>query len=327
MDVIEGQTVQVSDAVYAYQFDGKGGVTPIDNEAAITSEKPCWLHLDYAHPASAQWLNTTPLLPDSVREALAGESTRPRVSRLGDGTMITLRAINFNADSRPDQLVTFRVYMTDRLIVSTRHRKVYSIDEVVNDLQSGTGPINSGDWLVEISDALTDHASEFIEDLHDKIIDLEDALLEQQIPERGQLALIRKQLIVLRRYMAPQRDVYSRLASERLPWMENDDRRRMQDISDRLGRALDDLDSSIARTAVLSDEITTVMADAMNRRTYTMSLLAMVFLPTTFLTGLFGVNLGGIPGNTDNYGFAVFCLMLVGLVLGVAWWLKRSRWL
>ena len=149
--------------------------------------------------------------------------------------MITLRSINFNANSRPDQLVTIRVYITDKLIISTRHRKVYSIDQVVNDLQSGAGPTNSGSWLVEISDALTDHTSEFIEDLHDKIIDLEDALLEQQVPERGQLALIRKQLIVLRRYMAPQRDVFARLASDRLPWMSDDDRRRMQDIADRRG--------------------------------------------------------------------------------------------
>ncbi|CAI0911693.1 Zinc transport protein ZntB [Serratia quinivorans] len=327
MEVIEGRELQVPDAVYAYQLDGKGGVTSIDYDDKVTCDEPCWLHLDYAHPASAEWLATTPLLPDAVREALSGESSRPRVSKVGDGTMITLRSINFNANSRPDQLVTIRVYMTDKLIVSTRHRKVFSIDQVVNDLQSGIGPTNSGNWLVEISDALTDHASEFIEDLHDKIIDLEDSLLEQQVPERGQLALIRKQLIVLRRYMAPQRDVFSRLASDRLPWMNDDDRRRMQDIADRLGRGLDDLDGSIARTAILSDEITTVMADAMNRRTYTMSLLAMVFLPTTFLTGLFGVNLGGIPGGDNPFGFATFCLTLTGLVFGLGWWLKRRRWL
>lgn len=327
MDVIEGRELQVSDAVHALQLDGKGGVTAIDKHDSATCDQPCWLHLDYAHPASAAWLKSTPLLPDAVRDALSGESSRPRVIRLGDGTMITLRSINYNDDSRPDQLVTIRVYLTDKLMVSTRHRKVCSIDQVVSALQSGSGPTNSGNWLVAISDALTDHASEFIEDLHDKIIDLEDALLEQQTPERGQLALIRKQLIVLRRYMAPQRDVFSRLASDRIPWMNDDDRRRMQDIADRLGRGLDDLDGSIARTAILSDEITTVMADALNRRTYTMSLLAMVFLPTTFLTGLFGVNLGGIPGNTAPFGFAAFCLMLTGLVLGVAWWLRRRRWL
>jgi zinc transporter len=55
--------------------------------------------------------------------------------------------------------------------------------------------------------------------------------------------------------------------------------------------------------------------------------MAMVFLPTTFLTGLFGVNLGGIPGGSWGYGFGTFCFLLVVLVLGVAWWLKRRKWL
>jgi zinc transporter len=327
VDAVEGKALQVSDAIYAYQLDGSGGVTLINIDTVATAEQPCWLHLDYTHPESAAWLQDTPLLPEVVRNGLAGESIRPKITRLGDGTMITLRGINFNHNARPDQLVTIRVYMTDKLIISTRHRKIYSIDDVLNNLQNGTGPTDSGNWLVEISDGFTDHATEFIEDLHDKIIDLEDDLLEQKIPQRGQMALLRKQLIVLRRYMAPQRDVFSRLASERLPWMNDDDRRRMQEISERLGRGLEDLDASIARTAVLSDEISSLMADAMNRRTYTMSLLAMVFLPTTFLTGLFGVNLGGIPGNTDSLGFAAFCLMLVTLILGVAWWLRRSKWL
>jgi len=69
------------------------------------------------------------------------------------------------------------------------------------------------------------------------------------------------------------------------------------------------------------------MAEAMNRRTYTMSLLAMIFLPTTFLTGLFGVNLGGIPGANWHLGFSMFCLLLMIMIVGVAWWLKRRRWL
>ncbi len=64
---------------------------------------------------------------------------------------------------------------------------------------------------MDVCDALTDHSSEFIEQLHDKIIDLEDNLLDQQIPPHRILALLRKQLIVMRRYMAPQRDVYARL--------------------------------------------------------------------------------------------------------------------
>jgi len=327
VEAIKGSDVNVPDAVFAWLLDGKGGVKPLGNDDVIDAAHPCWLHLNYTQPESAQWLASTPLLPNNVRDALAGESLRPRVTRMGEGTLITLRCINGSTDERPDQLVAMRLYMDERLIVSTRQRKVLALDDVVRDLEEGAGPVDCGGWLVDVCDALTDHASEFIEQLHDKIIDLEDNLLDQQIPPRGFLALLRKQLIVMRRYMAPQRDVYARLASERFPWMNDDQRRRMQDIADRLGRGLDEIDACIARTAVMTDEITQVMQESLARRTYTMSLMAMVFLPSTFLTGLFGVNLGGIPGGEWHMGFPLFCLMLVVLIGGVTWWLHRSKWL
>jgi zinc transporter len=327
VDVIQGKALQVSDAIISCQLDGKGGMIPIAEDEVIQCEQPCWLHLNYTHRKSAEWLQSTPQIPDAVRDALAGDSMRPRVSRLGDGFMIVLRSVNHNSDARRDQLVVMRVFINDKLIVSTRRRKVSAVDEVLTDLQNGNGPIDCGSWLVDICDALTDHTSEFIEDLHDKIIELEDALLDQRMPARGELGLLRKQLIVMRRYMAPQRDVYARLASEKLAWMDDSERRRMQEIADRLGRGLDDLDAGVARTAILADEVASAMAESMNRRTYTMSLMAMIFLPATFLTGLFGVNLGGIPGGEWRYGFSIFCLLLVALAVGVAGYLRKRRWL
>lgn len=327
MNAITGSELKVSDAIFAWQLDGKGGTLPIEDDTRIDSHNPCWLHLNYTNEESADWLATTPLIPNYVRDALSGESQRPRVSRLGEGSLITLRCINGSTDARPDQLVAMRLYMDERLIISTRQRKVLALDDVVNDLNEGTGPTDAGSWLVSICDALTDHASEFIEHLHDKIIELEDNLLDQQVPPRGTLALLRKQLIVMRRYMAPQRDVYARLSNERISWMSDDQRRLMQDVADRLGRGLDEIDACISRTAVMTDEISQVMQEAMGRRTYTMSLMAMVFLPSTFLTGLFGVNLGGIPGSQWIFGFGVFCVLLIFLIGGVTWWLHRSKWL
>ena len=127
-----------------------------------------------------------------------------------------------------------------------------ALDDVVSDLEEGHWSDRLRGWLVDVCDALTDHSSEFIEQLHDKIIDLEDNLLDQQIPPRGFPGSAAQTINVMRRYMAPQRDVYARLASERLPWMSDDQRRRMQDIADRLGRGLDEIDACIARTGVMA---------------------------------------------------------------------------
>ena len=104
----------------------------------------------------------------------------------------------------------------------------------------------------------------------------------------------------------------ARLANEKISWLDEDDRRRLLDIADRLRRWLDDLDAGVARTAVLADEINNLMAEATNRRAYQMSVMALLFLPASFLTGLFGINLGGIPGAENPTAFWVFCGSLGG---------------
>lgn len=327
MNTINNSVIQNSDAIYAAQLSGNGSIKEITSDSIASSEQPFWIHLDYRKSQSAQWIEETTLLPPIAKDVLLAENVRPKAQRIGEGIIINLQTINNNPNDRPDELVAFRIYINSQVIISSRHRRVNSVDSVIHTLELGDGPENSGDWLITMADAVTDEIGEFVETLHDQLIELEDMILDQQIPARGELALLRKQLIVLRRYMAPQRDVFSRLSIEKLPWMSDSDRVTMLEISERLSRRLEDLDSSISRTAVIADEITSMMADAMNRRTYTMSLMAMLFLPTTFLTGLFGVNLGGIPGNEFSYGFTIFCLSLLFLIIIVTWWLKRSRWL
>ena len=74
MEAIKGSDVNVPDAVFAWMLDGRGGVKPLENTDVIDEAHPCWLHLNYVHHDSAQWLATTPLLPNNVRDALASNS-------------------------------------------------------------------------------------------------------------------------------------------------------------------------------------------------------------------------------------------------------------
>lgn len=73
MDAIKGSELQIPDAIFAWVLDGQGGVKPLTDNDIIDKDKPCWLHLNYTHSDSADWLAATPLLPNNVRDALAGE--------------------------------------------------------------------------------------------------------------------------------------------------------------------------------------------------------------------------------------------------------------
>lgn len=315
-----------SDVIYALTLDGRGGMQPLAAGSEIPGEKPGWLHLDYGNPEAARWLLQTPLLNDAARESLLGQSNRPKLVRMGETVLLILRGINHNKDHRPEEMVALRIFITPDLIISSRRRSLLSEQDVYGQLKLGGGADTPADWLVEICDALTDRAGEFVEELHDQILDLEEMVLMRDLPANGRLALIRKQLIMIRRYLSPQRDLVARLANEKISWLDEDDRRRLLDIADRLRRWLDDLDAGVARTAVLADEINNLMAEATNRRAYQMSVMALLFLPASFLTGLFGINLGGIPGAESPTAFWVFCGSLVALATGLAVWLKHRRW-
>lgn len=123
MSITDKTQLHIPNAIIACQLDGQGGMRPINAPDLTDHQAPCWLHLDYSRPENRRWLQSTPLLPDAVRDALAGDSLRPRVSRLADGFMLVLRSINHNDDSRPDQLVAVRVFINQHLIVTTRKLK------------------------------------------------------------------------------------------------------------------------------------------------------------------------------------------------------------
>ncbi|CAJ1911251.1 Zinc transport protein ZntB [Aeromonas jandaei] len=315
-----------SDVIYALTLDGKGGMTPLAAGSEIPEQQPGWLHLDYGNPEAARWLLQTPLLNEAAKESLLGQSNRPKLVRMGETVLLILRGINRNKDHRPEEMVALRIYITPDLIISSRRRPLLSEQDVFNQLKLGGGADSPADWLVEICDALTDRAGEFVEELHDQILELEEMVLMRDMPANGRLALIRKQLIMIRRYLSPQRDLVARLANEKISWLDEDDRRRLLDTADRLRRWLDDLDAGVARTAVLADEINNLMAEATNRRAYQMSVMALLFLPASFLTGLFGINLGGMPGAESPTAFWVFCGSLVVMAVGLAFWLKHRRW-
>lgn len=318
-----------ANAIFLCQLNGKGGMVELDDKSQISSANPAWLGLDYENENSKQWLKNTDLLPDEAKEALSGESNRPRMARIGNGVLFIFNSINTEADERPDQLVTLRVYMTDSFIISTQHRKVSAVDNLRSDLANGLGPDDSSSWLLQIADDLTDQVDDFIGELHGQIIEMEDNVLDQDLPEEGKMPLLRKQLIILRRYFTPQREIFSRLCSERQGMITDDDHLEMQAVTDRLGRGLEDLDACIARMVVIADEINSIMTGAMNRRIYMMSILAIIFLPATLLTGIFGTSLTGTPGTdaASEMAFSIFCIVIVAMVIGIIVWLKRSKWL
>jgi zinc transporter len=317
--------------LHALLLDGSGGARTLsaDELAAWTpGQGVLWMHLNYADEAHRQWLESESGLDPIVIEALLAEETRPRAASIADGLLIALRAVNLTPGAEPDDLVAIRLWVDRDRIVSTRHRRLLSVADVVEQLQNGKGPVSSAGCLVELVDRLVRRMSDIVDQFEDRVAELEDRVLESDGGRmRFDLATLRRQAITLRRYLAPQREALGRLTTAMTGWLDDSGMLRLREVGDRLVRHIEDLDAARERAAVVQEELLSRMSEQMNARMYVLSVVAAIFLPLGFLTGLLGINVPGIPGEQNPLAFLIFSGLLVLVVVLQVLIFRWRRWL
>lgn len=223
-------------------------------------------------------------------------------------------------------MVSIRIWVGQRRIVTLRVRDLLSISDLKSEIIRGTGPEKPGNFLVMLVNCLLNRASTVIEDIYDQVDELEDAIIvETNYFQREQLANIRRQAIALRRFLAPQRDALNRIYVERSAILNDDHRLCLREESDRLIRIVEYLDAARERASVAHESLISRIAEQTNARMYLLSIVAVIFLPLSFLTGLLGINVGGIPGANSAFGFVAAIIML-GIAIGLWFFFRWRRW-
>ncbi len=315
--------------IFAVLLDGEGGGRELDwaGVRAWTPEQGfLWAHLDYRAPGVREWLGEGPGLDDVLIDTLCAKATRPRSSSRGQGLLVNLRAINPASKLDPDEMVAFRLWVDERCAVSLRHRQLNVPSEVRDDLKNGRGPSGAGELLVELCARIFDPLSDLVVSIDDEADAIEDQVLSQQGRElRAQISDLRRRAIGLRRFLAPQRDAMGHLDAVPVDWLADRDRLMLRELGDRLLRFVEELDSVRDRAAVTQEELSARLAESMNRTMYVLSIVTAIFLPLGLLTGLLGINVGGMPGVESERAFTYVCVLLGVMALGLWEAFRRKR--
>lgn len=316
--------------VHALLLDGEGGarnLTAAEVRAWQPQQGIIWLHFDFTASATRDWLERSLNLPEIVVDALLSEETRPRSTVIDKGLLMSLRGVNLNPGANPEDMVSIRLSAEENRIVSTRRRRLLSVEDLAESLLAGTGPATTADLLIDLCDRLVWRVNGTVDQFEDEVADLESRSLEQEDNDlRRDLATLRRQTIAVRRYLAPQREALNRLSMEKLRWINDAHRMQIREITDRLIRNIEDLDALRERAGVTQEELTNRIAEQMNNRMYVLSIVAAIFLPLGTLTGLLGINVGGIPGAEHPLGFPVFVILLVLIVAIEFVWFRHKKW-
>jgi len=282
-----------------------------------------WLHLDLADPALAAWAKDN--LEDAAADTLTVSEARPRADTLGKNLVVTLRGVNMNPGQVSEDMVSLRLWATKNCVVSARKRKIFAVDALRQEGIKGELPQSPGTFLVRLAEGLTNRIETVTLSIGEATDLLEEAVMGAgDPPERDTLALMRLKGIRLYRYMGPQREAMERLAALESPVTSADDRVHLRESANRTARSVEELDAVRDRLTTLQDHIDGLRAAQISRNGNILSIVAAIFLPLGFLTGLFGMNVAGLPGVEWPGAFLVVSLSMSALAVGL---LVLFRWL
>jgi zinc transporter len=318
---------------FASVLDGKGGCRDLDWDG-VRAWKPAdgflWIHLERDTPEAQEWILGDSGIERTVGLALLADESRPRVQDVEDSLLVVLRGVNVDPETHEAELVPIHIWAEKTRLISLRDKDnaLTALRDIRRQLVRSRGPRSAGGLFVLIAEKIVDHVESILEDLEDEVDELEVTVLgTESIDWRPPLARIRRQAIHLRRYLGPQRDALHRLQNDDATWLHKTDRARLREVTDRVIRFIENLDSIRDRTTILHEDLTARISEEIAKISNRFTLVAAMLLPPSLVAGLLGANLAGIPGNDQPWAFAVLVGAIVAM-LPVQWLVLRwMKWL
>ena len=315
--------------ICVFDIDGDGHSVPIDVSWPTTSINKGvvyrWLHFDVADPALEKWMKE--FLPTSAQRALRQAETRPRCDYIDGGLLLNLRGVNLNPGADADDMVSLRLWVSDGLIVSARRRKIWAMDEIRQQMEQGTGPGSVGLFLAALTFGLIKRIEGVSVELEEDADAVEEDALTRPQNISAKVAQCRQSVIKLRRFIRPQKEALIELANQKGFPLEKRVVVMLRETANKTTRTVEALDATHDRLSATQDHLDILHASALGRNSYVLSVVAAIFLPLGFLTGLFGINVGGMPGTESSMGFWLVTggSVVIGAALFVVF--RFAKWL
>jgi zinc transporter len=308
---------------------GDGRVRSISCEEAGTyaGQGFIWIHIEGGDESDLSLLKSNNGIPEVAAQALVATETRPRCDRIDDGALINLRGPGEIETDDSDRLVSIRLWAREGRVNSVTRRPLLATKSVRTRMEAGE-ILDPGDLVAGFARAISQDLDPQVAALGDELDDCETELEPRNVYRlRTRIARIRSQAIAFRRFVAPDRDALETLAHLDLGWLAEDDRIHIREAADRFARMTEELEAVRERAALLHEQITDLRGELIEGRALLISIVALIFLPLTFITGLLGMNVGGIPYAHKPWAFWGITGFCVAVALGIAGYFARIQWL
>jgi zinc transporter len=284
-----------------------------------------WFDIDIADDADRQWLMAWQEISEQTRTALLEPVRFSHYKQVPDGTLLSIRTLRPGPTEDLTDLADLKLLIGPIRAITVRSGTVAVVDELRQNLSSDRSLVTAMDLLGFMVSGMTNRMEPVISDLTQDIDDVEDALLDGgSVPHPQTLSEFRRRIFRTRRQVNSTQQVLAPMTTDPALALDADDRETLDRASKHVTRYLDGLDECRTRVEMLEDQIEAQRSETMTRSSFDLTVVATVFLPLTFITGLLGMNVAGIPDQHNPYGFWLVTGLSVIISL-LAWILLRRR--
>ena len=266
-----------------------------------------------------------------VLEDILNTDQRPKMEDYGDYLYIVLRMLNYNDQSNEIETEQVSLILGQNFVFSFQEKGGDVFDPIRERIRNNKGRIRKmgADYLAyALLDSIVDNYFTIMEKLGETIEFLEEELVTQPIPETLQtIHQLKRELIFLRKAVWPLREVISGLERGELTLVKETTRIYLRDVYDHTIQVIDTIETFRDMISGMLDIYLSSVSNRMNSVMKVLTIIATIFMPLTFIAGIYGMNFKYIPELEWRWGYPMVWLVMIAISGFMLIYFKKKRWL
>ena len=295
------------------------------------TESVMWVNVDGIHDTEivrkiGEQFGLHPLLLEDV----ANTAQRPKMEDYEEALFLVTKMVHYDAASRELSVEQVSFVLMQEVLISLQEQSQDFFDDIRERIRTSKGRIRDmgADYLMyRLLDAIVDGYFETLVTLGDQIEELEKRLLDR--PDDSTLAAIhhlQRELVFVRKAILPLREVLAMLQHEEGKLIQSKTIPYFRDVHDHIIQVTDAVDTYRDMASNMLSNYLSIVSNRMNEVMKVLTVIATIFIPLTFIAGVYGMNFQNMPELQWTWGYPAVWGLMMGVVLLMVVYFKRKGW-
>ena len=266
-----------------------------------------------------------------VLEDMVNTGHRPKIDDYGDYLFVVMKMLHEPDKEQPIQHEQISFILGPRMVISLHEYEGDLFDPVRERIRKQKGRIRTKgpDYLFyALVDTIVDYYFNIFEVIGEKIEAMQEEVLERPRPEiLNEIQTLRREMIDLRKSVWPLREIISSLVRGEPKLITDDVTLFLRDVYDHTIQVIDTIESFRDIISGMQDIYLSSMSNRMNEVMKVLTIIATIFIPMTFIAGIYGMNFKFMPELEWRWAYPALWLILLTIFISMVVWFKKKRWL